>query len=79
MIIDDFGVEILATAFEVKYSKPHVDKIRQAWDQRQQPTDPRKPIYLLVQKPHTANELPQVLAACGGQEHPPKFAPDSIV
>ena len=28
MVMDDFGVEMVATAFEVKYGKEHADKVR---------------------------------------------------
>jgi len=79
MVMDDFGVEMVATAFEVKYGKEHADKVRKAWAEKQQQDDPRKPTYLLVQKPEAEDVLPQVFAACGGREHPPEKAPDSIV
>ena len=29
MVMDDFGVEIIATAFEVKYGKEHADKFKE--------------------------------------------------
>lgn len=79
MVMDDFGVEMLATAFEVKYGKTHADKVRQAWTEKQQQDDPRKPTYMLVQKPENVEELPKIYANCGGQNHPPKKAPESII
>lgn len=78
MVMDDFGVELVATAFEVKYGKVHANKVRKAWMEKQQQNDPRKPTYLLVQKPIDENTLPKSFAACGGRRHPPKAAPDSI-
>lgn len=69
MVMDDFGVEMLAIAFETKYSKEHADKIRQAWANKKYSDSPRKPTYLLVQKPNEAEQLPKVFAACGDQDH----------
>ena len=69
MIMDDFGVEMLAIGFETKYGKENADKIRQAWANKELPSDPRKPTYLLVQKPINDNERPRVFAACGRKDH----------
>lgn len=79
MVMDDFGVEIVATAFEVQYGKEHADKVRQAWAEKQDVDDPRKPTYLLVQKPEKSTELPKVFAACGQRKHDQDIAPDSII
>lgn len=79
MVMDDFGVEMIATAFEAKYSKEDADKVRKAWAEKQQKNDPRKPTYLLVQKPTTTGSTPQVFAVCGGQKHKTDIAPESIV
>jgi len=79
LVMDDFGVEMLATAFEVKYGKIHADKVRKAWTEKQQQDDPRKPTYMLVQKPESEEKLPEVFAACGGEVHPPKKAPSTIL
>lgn len=79
MVMDDFGVEMLATAFEVKYSKEAAEKVRRAWAHKQQIEDPRKPTYLLVQKPKNNDQLPQVFAVCGGRKHDNQDIPDSIV
>lgn len=79
MLTDDFGVEMLATAFEVKYSQALADKLRSAWANKQLKTDPRKPSYILVQHPETENELPKIFAACGGVRHPDGIAPNSII
>jgi len=68
MIMDDFGVEMLAIGFETKYGKEYADKIRQAWANKELPSDPRKPTYLLVQKPIN-DELPRVFSACGRKDH----------
>jgi hypothetical protein len=78
MVMDDFGVEMVATAFEVKYGKEHADKVRQAWTEKQNEAAPRKPTYLLVQKPESEDVVPNVFAACGERRHPPKEAPESI-
>jgi len=78
LVMDDFGAEMIATAFEVKYGKIHADNIRQAWSEKQQKDDPRKPTYMLVQKPAQEDALPQVFAGCGSKVHPPKEAPTSI-
>jgi hypothetical protein len=79
MIMDDFGVEILATAFETKYGKDHSDKVHQAWAEKQHLDDPRKPTYLLVQKPTTHDGIPQVFVACGTKSHENKITPKSII
>lgn len=79
MIMDDFGVDFIAKAFDHEYGKQHGDAIRHAWANKQQPEDPRKPTYLLVQKPKTADELPKVFATCGTKKHPPNIAPDSLL
>ena len=78
MVMDDFGVEMIAIAFEVKYGKEHADKVRKAWANKQTPDSPRKPSYLLVQKPELDDQVPNVYAACGRDPHPPKDPPDSI-
>ncbi len=77
MVMDDFGVEMVATAFEVKYGKVHAEKVRKAWAEKQQQDDPRKPTYLLVQKPEKEGLLPQVFASCGSVKHPPEETPQS--
>lgn len=68
MVMDDFGVEMLATAFEVKYGKEHAEKVRNAWAEKQHQDDPRKPTYMLVQKPIDGGK-PQVFVACGKKDH----------
>ncbi|WP_281560121.1 hypothetical protein [Thalassomonas sp. RHCl1] len=72
MLTDDFGVEMLATAFEVKYSQELADELRYAWANKQFNHDPRKPSYILVQQPQKEGEPPKIYAACGGKEHPPE-------
>jgi len=69
MVMDDFGVEMLTTAFAVKYGHEYANKINQAWANKEHPDDPRKPTYLLVQKPSKEDELPQVFVACGKKDH----------
>lgn len=78
MIMDDFGVDLIAGAFDSKYGKQHGDSIRHAWANKQAASDPRKPTYLLVQKPKN-DELPKVFASCGTKKHPPQKAPDSVL
>lgn len=79
MVMDDFGVEMIATAFESKYSKEEADKVRKAWAEKQQQDDPRKPTYLLVQKPITTGDTPKVFANCGTRKHEKDIAPESII
>ncbi len=69
MVMDDFGVEMLSTAFAVKYGQQYADKINQAWARKRHPDDPRKPTYLLVQKPTADDAVPKVFAACGQNDH----------
>ncbi|SET56087.1 hypothetical protein [Thalassotalea agarivorans] len=69
IIMDDFGVELLISGFESKYGKEYADKIREAWNTKQYPDDPRKPTYIMVQKPKHEGILPQVIVACGGRGH----------
>ena len=78
MVMDDFGVEMIATAFEVKYGKIHADKIRKAWNEKQEENDPRKPTYILVQKPDEKDSVPKSHPKCGGETHPPKATSESI-
>ncbi|WP_226960704.1 hypothetical protein [Thalassotalea sp. LPB0316] len=79
MIMDDFGVEMLTTAFATKYGQKYADSITKAWQEKQEPNDPRKPTYILVQKPASDDDLPQVYMVCGNRVHPPKEAPESII
>ncbi|MCJ8321825.1 MAG: hypothetical protein MJK12_19470 [Colwellia sp.] len=79
LVMNDFGVEMLATAFEVKYGKEHADKIRKSWDEKQDKNDPRKPTYMLVQEPTVSESMPIVMGSCGSKSHPTKIAPKSIV
>ncbi|GLX81192.1 hypothetical protein [Thalassotalea eurytherma] len=79
MIMDDFGVEMLTAAFAVKYGESYAQSIQKAWQEKQDPNDPRKPTYMLVQKPENEGELPKVYCACGSKQHPPQEAPENIV
>jgi len=79
MVMDDFGVEMLAIAFETKYSKEHAEKIRQAWANKQHSDSPRKPTYLLVQKPSNPEQLPTIFAACGHRNHQPDGKNDESI
>jgi len=81
LVMDDFGVEMLVTAFAVKYGQPFADKISNAWAEKKHQDDPRKPTYLLVQKPTVEGEMPKVFAACGDRIHDndgKKSMPESI-
>jgi len=69
LVMDDFGVEMIATAFEAKYSKKDADNVRKAWAEKQEKDDPRKPTYLLVQKPYAKDEKPKVFPVCGKIKH----------
>ena len=79
MVMNDFGVEMIAAGFELKYSKEAADKVRKAWAEKQQKDDPRKPTYLLVQQPTTIDGTPQIFAVCGGKDHKKDIAPKSII
>lgn len=79
MIMDDFGVEMLTTAFATKYGQEYADSISKAWQEKQEQNDPRKPTYILVQKPKEDGELPKIYMVCGSKVHPPKDAPQSII
>lgn len=80
MVMDDFGVEMLVTAFAVKYGQQFADKISNAWADKKHQNDPRKPTYLLVQKPTVKGEVPKVYVACGDRVHDDgkKITPQSI-
>ncbi len=79
MVMDDFGAEMVAAAFETKYGKVHADKVRTAWIEKEKEDDPRKPTYMLVQKPESEDDLPQVFVACGKKKHSPIIASASII
>jgi len=80
MVMDDFGVEMLVTAFAVKYGQQFADKISNAWAEKNHQNDPRKPTYLLVQKPTVDGVLPKVFVACGEKDHKRNnIKPQSIV
>ena len=69
MIMDDFGVEMLVTGFAVKYGQEFADKIQKAWNEKQELSDPRKPTYMLVQKPANDDCMPKIFVACGKEAH----------
>ncbi|MFD2168355.1 hypothetical protein ACFSJY_19005 [Thalassotalea euphylliae] len=69
LIMDDFGVEMLAIAMSEKYDQQFADSITQAWNNKKDPNDPRKPTYMLVQKPTNAEQLPKIFVACGQRDH----------
>ncbi len=73
MIMDDFGVEMLVAGFAVKYGQQAADSITKAWQEKKHASSPRKPTYLLVQKPINDGDMPKVFAACGDKNHPPRF------
>jgi len=79
MVMDDFGVEMLVTAFAVKYGQPFADKISKAWAEKKHQDDPRKPTYLLVQKPIHDGDIPKVFVACGDKVHNDDITPESII
>ncbi|HCM46120.1 MAG TPA: hypothetical protein DIS98_00920 [Colwellia sp.] len=79
MVMDDFGVEMLVTAFAVKYGQQYADKISNAWAEKKHQDDPRKPTYLLVQKPTIDDGIPQVFVACGDRDHDKDIKLQSIV
>ena len=78
MIMDDFGVEMLVTAFAVKYGQEYADSIQKAWNEKQDPSDPRKPTYMLVQKP-VDDCVPKVFVACGTKVHDEDITMPSVI
>jgi hypothetical protein len=81
LVMDDFGVEMLVTAFAVKYGQQFADNINKAWAEKTHQDDPRKPTYLLVQKPIKDGDVPKIFVACGDREHKDgkNVTPESIV
>jgi len=79
MIMDDFGVEMLVAAFTVKYGQEFADKVQQAWNEKQDPEDPRKPTYMLVQKPVLEDCVPKVFVGCGKEEHDNNINQQSVI
>lgn len=69
LIMDDFGVEMLAISFASKYGQSFADSVLAAWNNKKQQDDPRKPTYMLVQKPQDSDGLPRVFVACGQKDH----------
>lgn len=69
MIMDDFGVEMLVTSLAVKYGQELADNVQKAWNEKQEQSDPRKPTYMLVQKPENDDCAPKIYVACGRENH----------
>lgn len=69
MIMDDFGVEMLVTSLAVKYGQDLADTVQKAWNEKEEATDPRKPTYMLVQKPINDDLPPRIYVACGKERH----------
>jgi hypothetical protein len=71
---------MLVTAFAVKYGQQFADKISNAWAEKKHQNDPRKPTYLLVQKPTVDGSLPKIFVACGEKDHKKNnIKPQSII
>ena len=62
MVMDDFGVEMIATAFESKYSKEAADKVRKAWAEKQHHNDP------LIKQPNGKDQYPHKIVGEHKQE-----------
>ena len=71
LIMDDFGVKMLAAGFKAEYGSEFANKILKAWNNKKHQDDPRKPTYMLVQKPKKEDEFPRVFVACGNRDHKP--------
>lgn len=71
LIMDDFGVKLLAAGFKSEYGEAFADKILEAWNNKKHQDDPRKPTYMLVQKPKDERSFPRVFVACGSKDHKP--------
>lgn len=69
LLMDDYGVEMFASAIALKHGQQHADKVLHAWNNKKNSDDPRKPTYMLVQKPSKEDELPRVFVACGEKDH----------
>ncbi|NMP31203.1 hypothetical protein HII17_06465 [Thalassotalea sp. M1531] len=69
LIMDDYGVEMFTAAIAAKHGQEHADRILNAWNNKKNIDDPRKPTYMLVQKPSTPSDLPNVFVACGDRDH----------
>lgn len=78
LLMDDYGVEMFATAIAAKHGQAEADKVLSAWNNKKNIDDPRKPTYMLVQKPADENAIPKVFAVCGDKEHKDSSA-DSIL
>ena len=68
LVMDDFGAEIVATAFEKMYGQEYGEKVRKTWMEKPK-DDPRKPTYLFVQKPDNESKMAKVFAACTRSRH----------
>lgn len=69
LLMDDYGVEMFAFAVAMKHGQQHADKVLHAWHNKKNSDDPRKPTYMLVQKPRNDDDLPNVFVACGDKDH----------
>lgn len=78
MIMDDFGVEMLVTSLAVKYGQDLADKVQKAWNEKEEATDPRKPTYMLVQKPLNDELPPKIYVACGREDHHKRIDAPSV-
>jgi hypothetical protein len=67
--------------FCVKFVQNFADTITNDCKQKKKNRDPRKPTYLLVQKPINEGALPKVFATCGGKHHDDgkKLIPETVV
>jgi len=78
MIMDDYGVEMFASAIAIKHGSTYAQSILDAWNNKKNVDDPRKPSYMLVQKPKEPEAIPRVFVACGDRDHKDIKA-DSII
>ena len=69
LLMDDYGVEMFTLAVAAKHGQEHADSILKAWNNKKHINDPRKPTYMLVQKPKSPEALPRVFVACGDKDH----------
>lgn len=69
MVIDDFGAELVADAFESRYGIEAANLVRKSWYNKEKNEDPRKPTYMFIKKPEKPNVRPGVIVACGTKDH----------
>ncbi|WP_199609340.1 hypothetical protein [Flocculibacter collagenilyticus] len=71
VIMDDFGAELVADAFETRYGLEAANLVREKWYNKESNDDPRKPTFMFVKKPTKPLQRPKIVVACGKEDHQP--------